>query len=321
MAHNIDTMAYYGDKPWHELGVAIPERATAEEMIKAAGLDWKVETHPARGATKLPAGHYSRYEILRMPRDDSSHEVLLGIVGRYYVPLQNIDAFKFFDPVIGDSKAAFETAGALGQGECIWALAKMPESMEIVSGDECHRYLLLSNRHDGQGSVTIKFTSVRVVCQNTLMLAMKDGMNAYRVMHSSVMHERLDEIGEILGMARKMYDECSEVFKAMARKTLARNNLDVFLEAVYPRTELQKKKSQRPEKWERIDRLLEERSDLLLPGVSGTLWAAYNAVTHYEDFRQTKKPEDPSARLARIWFGGSANNKLRALDVARGMVS
>lgn len=85
------------------------------------------------------------------------------------MPLQNREAFDFFDPVIGDNKAVFETAGALGQGECIWALAKMRDEMEIVPGDKCWRYLLLSNRHDGKGSVTVKFTSIRVVCQNTML--------------------------------------------------------------------------------------------------------------------------------------------------------
>lgn len=173
MAHNINSMAYYGEKPWHGLGQEVPGRATTAEMIVAAGLDWEVEARGARGATRDKRGRFSRYEIVRKPRPNmEEHEILLGVASRFYVPLQNREAFDFFDPVIGDNKAVFETAGALGQGECIWALAKMRDVIEIVRDDVCMRYLLLSNRHDGNGSVTVKFTSIRVVCQNTLMLAL-----------------------------------------------------------------------------------------------------------------------------------------------------
>ena len=94
------------------------------------------------------------------------------MVSRRYTPLQNEEAFQFFDPIIGSEAASFETAGALGDGERIWTLAKMPDSMEVAEGDLCGKYLLLSNTHSGQGSVTIKFTAIRVVCQNTLMFAL-----------------------------------------------------------------------------------------------------------------------------------------------------
>ncbi len=322
MAHNINSMAYYGDTPWHTLGKKIPLRATAAEMIVAAGLNWKVEARGARGAAEDKKGRFSKYEILRLPNLNQTEEILLGVVKSHnYVPLQNSEAFKFFDPVIGESKAVFETAGALGHGECIWALAKMPEVMEVVPGDHCMRYLLLSNRHDGKGAVTVKFTSVRVVCQNTLMMALKDGQNAYKVKHSKIMSERLSEVGKILGMAREVYEECGELFKRMAKTSLAKNMLDEFLEAIYPRTKKQKENKERSEKWEQIDKLLNERDDLLLPKVEGTLWAAYNAVTYLEDYRQLKMPEEPYARLNRIWFGAGAKTKLDALNAARQIVT
>lgn len=322
MAHNIDTMAYYGEVPWHGLGTQIPARANTDQMIVAAGLDWAVEARPARGAREDKKGRFSRYEIMRLPRPRSTeHETLMGVTSRFYVPLQNKEAFEFFDPVVGEGKACFETAGALGEGECVWVLARMPEVMEIVRGDECLRYLLLSNRHDGKGSVAVKFTAVRVVCQNTLMLAMKDGESVFRVRHSKVMTTRLAEIGEVLGMARQMYEQCGEVFKAMAAKALSSNKLDEFLQAVYPKTDVQKRDGKRPEKWDRIVELLDTRPDLQLPGVRGTLWGAYNAVTGFEDYRQTKTPETTSARLNRVWFGSSADTKLRALAAARSAIA
>ena len=116
MPHNVDSMAYYGEVPWHGLGTSIPERANSEQMIVAAGLDWSVESRPARGTRKDKKERYSRYEIVRLPRPHrSEYETLLGVTSRFYVPLQNKEAFEFFDPVVGEGKACFETAGALGE--------------------------------------------------------------------------------------------------------------------------------------------------------------------------------------------------------------
>jgi phage/plasmid-like protein (TIGR03299 family) len=189
MPANVQTMAYYGEVPWHGLGKQVPKGLTAEQMIRAAGLDWDVELLPARGAREINRkGEFSRYEVVRVPRPNTTeNEVLLGVVSRRYQPLQNVEAFEFFDSIVGEGKAHFETAGALGEGERIWVMAKMPQAMEIVRGDECFKYLLLSNTHSGDGSVIVKFTAMRVVCQNTLMLAMEDGQKAYRVRHSKQM--------------------------------------------------------------------------------------------------------------------------------------
>src|SRR4051812_9399979 len=117
MPANVQTMAYYGDVPWHGLGTLVPRGVAAEDMIRAAGIDWRVELRPARGAKQINRrGEYSRYEVVRMPRSTEQAEVLLGVVSRRYQPLQNIDAFGFFDPIVADKKAYFETAGALGEG-------------------------------------------------------------------------------------------------------------------------------------------------------------------------------------------------------------
>src|SRR4051812_35092839 len=122
MPANVQTIAYYGEVPWHGLGQTVPRGVRAEEMIRAAGLDWQVELRPARGARKINSkGEFSRYEVVRVPRPKTKeHESLLGVVSRRYRPLQNVEAFEFFDPIVGEHKAYFETAGALGEGERIW---------------------------------------------------------------------------------------------------------------------------------------------------------------------------------------------------------
>src|SRR5437867_6063609 len=126
MPANVQTMAYYGKIPWHGLGTQVAKGVTAEQMIRAAGLDWEVELRPARGARKInPKGEFSRYEVVRVPRPNTKeNEVLLGVVSRRYQPLQNVEACVFFNPIVGAGKAYFETAGAWGGGERIWVMAK-----------------------------------------------------------------------------------------------------------------------------------------------------------------------------------------------------
>lgn len=236
MPANVQTMAYYGDVPWHELGTPVPQDVTAKEMICAAGMDWHVGLQPARGATTInKKGEYSRYEVTRKARVGFKEEdVLLGLVSRRYQPLQNVEAFEFFDPIVGDHKAYFETAGVLGQGERIWVMARMPEAMEIVKGDDCFNYLLLSNTHSGDGSVIVKFTSVRVVCQNTLMMAMEDGQKAYRVRHSKKMQFKLDELASFLSITQKVFQNAKDTFQTLAKVEMTQERLDEYLESVFP---------------------------------------------------------------------------------------
>ena len=318
MPANVQTMAYYGDVPWHGLGTQVPERVTAQEMIESAGLDWEVELRPARGARKInKKGEFSRYEVVRIPRPNSDEvEILLGVVSRRYQPLQNKEAFAFFDPIVCEERAYFETAGALGEGERIWVLAKLPGAMEIVRGDECFKYLLLSNTHSGEGSVVVKFTSIRVVCQNTLMIAIDDGQKAYRVRHSKMMQFRLDELADFLAMTQRVFQRTEDEFKRLACVVMTGDRLQHFLDAVFPRTEKQKMEEVIPPRWTYVREMFESQPDLQVDGVRGTLWGAYNAVTRFEDYKQPKQDEVMDQRLDRTWFGSGADIKLRALDKA-----
>ncbi len=314
MPANVQTMAYYGQVPWHGLGKRVPKDVTADQMIRSAGLDWEVEVRAARGAQTInKKEEYSRYEIVRVPRlGTGEDEVLFGVVSRRYQALQNTEAFEFFDSVVSRGKAYFETAGALGEGERIWVMAKMPGAMTIVPGDECMKYLLLSNTHTGEGSVTVKFTTVRVVCQNTLMLAMEDGQKAYRVRHSKQMQFRLKDLSEFLAITQEIYLQAEALFKHMAKVQMNHDRLEKYFGAVFPRTEAQTKKRVVPSSWQSLYDIFESREDLQLPGVRGTLWGAYNAITGFEDHKPRK--EDMAVqRFERTLFGGGADIKLKAL--------
>ncbi len=322
MPANVQTMAYVGEVPWHGLGTPVDRNVHANEMIKAAGLDWTVEKRPARGAKpvkKLRGGtdRYARYEVVRMPRPGvgNEEEVTLGIVTEKYQPLQNSEAFEFFDPIVDAKTAFFETAGALGDGGRVWVMAKMPDVIEVVRADECRKYLLLSNAHTGQGAVIVKFTAVRVVCENTLMFALKDGQQAFRVRHSKIMTRRLREISDLIAAANEVYARAAELMGAMAMTELKPKLLEEYLKAVFPKNAAQEKNGQKPRKWSYIQELLETVPDLQMGGVRGTLWAAYNAITRFEDYREVRG-DLAGARLDRVWFGSGAAVKFRAIQAA-----
>ena len=172
--------------------------------------------------------------------------MVLGLVTDRYKPLQNSEAFEFFDPIVDQETAFFETAGALGDGARVWVMAKMPQVMEIVRGDECQKYLLLSNTHTGQGSVVVKFTARRVVCQNTLMLALQDGQPAFRVRHSKIMTDRLRAISDLIAIAETVCRGACSV-PAHRPNRVVHGLLNRYLEVVFRRLRFRKKReSSRP---------------------------------------------------------------------------
>ena len=159
----------------------------------------------------------------------------------------------------------------------------------------------------------VKFTSVRVVCQNTLMLAMDDGQKAYRVRHSKKMQFKLDELSDFLAITQDVFLKAEETFRRLAKIEMVGDRLDCYLEAVFPLSATQKKSGTKPARWDFLHQIFESRPDLQLPGVRGTLWGAYNAITMFEDYKQPQNEERPEQRLDRAWFGGGADIKLKAL--------
>lgn len=319
----VQTMAYYGETPWHGLGVKINRNCSTEEMIKAAGLDWRVVKRPARGASSKD-NIYSRYEIVRMPTKPEEREVILGLVSNKYTPLQNNEAFEFFEPLLQDKNIYFETAGALNDGERVWVLANLGSELEIVKGDVCKKYLLLSNSHNGSGSVTVKFTPIRVVCKNTLMFALKskDGVMDYKVRHTSSVAFKLNELSEFLALVAKVFSDVEAVMKSFANVEMKEDKLYKYFNAVYPTKQYNEKNMARekiPQVWQDLIKLMKTDGNLLLDGVKGTLWAAYNAITFYEDYKMPRNNRGFTAanRLNRVWFGSGAERKIRAFEMAK----
>lgn len=324
MAHELEitngraSMFYVGDPPWHGLGVELKKPATAREAIVAARLDWTVEKK-ALVATdgSLTVGVPDRFGIVRADQWGEPGCPVLGIVGKDYAPLQNAEAFQFFDPIVGQGAAIYHTAGVLGQGERVWILAKLPEDIRVAGDDITEKYLLLSNSHDGTSSMQVKFTPIRVVCQNTLTMALKQGPTL-RVAHKKDLRERLRDAERNLGIIRRQFGEIEEVFKCMVNVKMDGNRLETYLAMVFPDpSDPDDLRAKQRVKQDRIwtEYFFDEGKGNSAPDVKGTLWAAYNGVAELVDHRKTKQPSDK--RLNSVWFGDGYLIKARALRVAQ----
>ena len=312
------SMFYINEVPWHGLGTKLNQPATAQAAIQAAQLDWKVVKLPLfAGSKRIPVP--DRFAVVRRTGDlIQRSDPVLGVVSNEYTPLQNYQAFQFFDPIVGQNAAIYHTAGALGNGERVWILAKLPGHIRVAGDDLTEKYLLLSNSHDGKSSVTIKFTPVRVVCQNTLTLALNEG-SAWRVSHHSDIHQKLKQAHEMLGLITEKFGEMEQTFRAMSRVKLDQNRLAEYLASVYP-------DSTEPDKQLLVNRdrdwsgyFFDQGRGNREPGVIGSLWAGFNGVTEWIDHRKTR--QNSNQRLQSAWFGESARIKSRAYTVALDKIS
>ncbi len=226
MAHNINFNRLTGkhsffsrkEIPWHKLGQVVENALTSEEAIIAAGLDYDV--------IKCPMYTNIGEDIVRdVPnifatvRNDTNQ--VLGTVGNRYEIVQNRQAFDFVDHIVGSKEAVFETAGALGLGEKTFVTAKLPTNIRIASTDDIiDKYILFTNTHDGSGSIVAGFTPIRVVCNNTLNMALQSIQNKIRLRHTTNVHERIKEGRALLGLYQAYSLEFAEALNHLAKQPI-----------------------------------------------------------------------------------------------------
>jgi phage/plasmid-like protein (TIGR03299 family) len=236
MAHNLEivdgeaSFAYTGERPWHRLGTQVPGLMTTREAIVAGKLDWSVTKRELRTADEDALAIPGRFAIVR---DDN--KTVLGTVGRDYTTVQNVEAFAPFDEVLGPSNARIETVGALGRGERIFAMARLHDgAFEPAPGDPVEPFFLMTTAHDGSGCVSLVFTSVRVVCQNTLTAALRGARAEIRVKHTKGVHEGLKLAPKILAASQGYWTRLRETFTAMANRQADRARVRDFLKKLFP---------------------------------------------------------------------------------------
>lgn len=230
MAHEVENMFYVSNEengrfvPWHGLGVAVDECLTSADALKVAGLDWKVDARPVftDNGIKIP-GYVANTR-------DSDNSVL-GIVSDKYKIVQNVDAFAFTDSLIGED-CRYETAGSLRNGKSTFMLAKLPEKK--ILGDEFGNYVCFTNTHDGTGAVKVCMTPVRVVCNNTLNLALNTSKRIWTCKHMGRMEDKLHEAEVTLGLAEQYMDDLSVVAERLANVSLNNDEIRAIVEEMFP---------------------------------------------------------------------------------------
>ena len=326
MAHEIEQMAYVGQVPWHGLGQEIPDNLTPDQIMAAAGCDWTVSKRPmffsssSKGGLTMPDHRRPVADHFALVRD-SDHS-LLDVVGSRYQPTQNSDAFQFFDGFVKECKLKMHTAGSLCSGQYIWALAKTQSTFNVAANDQLDSYILLISPHKLGKSLVAKSTSVRVVCQNTLDLALKDGKAAFRMSHARKFDEHAkQEAAEVLGLINNSFQQFGEQAQFLAGVKASEDQVRKFFQDVFDMddkvidTDKQRKNSL-------LQRLLiaysGEAPGALLSGTKGTWWGAVNSVTWVMDRVQDGNRD---RHLKDLWTGWRGDKKREALNLALKMAA
>lgn len=225
MSANVESCFVTREPAWHKLGIVLPESPTSEDAIRYAGLDWNVEQQPIfLGNGNKIVGNYANVR--------SSDGKCLGVVGERYQIVQNVDAFAFTDALLGEG-VKYESAGSLKDGKIIWLLAKMPETIQIL-GDEVAPYLVFTNTHDGSGAVRVTATNVRVVCQNTLNMALKGAKRVWSARHTGSITNKLDDAMETLQFAHDYIEAQKETFEELHKVKLSDTTVYSTLQKLIP---------------------------------------------------------------------------------------
>lgn len=312
MPANVETMVSVREIPWHGLGTIVDEHLTAAEALKASGLDWRVEKVPLY--VKDPGGGKRRLEVPnKFGIQRQTDGKVLGVVGGHYVPFQNVEAFQFFDNLVDDGEAKYETAGSLYGGEHVWIMAKVPEGINIGGQDPHEVYLLLMNRHDGTGSITSAVTPVRVVCSNTANLAMKRAKREWKVRHVSNVGARVQEARDALTLTFTYLEEFQERAEALLAQTMSLRSFGNFIDKLGE--DLDKSEAALESMKETTMTLFQEGETL--ENIRGTKWAAFNAVSEWSEWLKAYMRDDPETHARSNWNVNGSALRTRKMAMAR----
>lgn len=318
MPADVERMMYVGQVPWHGIGTALPTEVNSEVAIRVAGLDWEVEKAPIVTNDQKRTG-IDDYRVTRRVSDSA----ILGVVRKTFHPIQNRDAFRFFDNVVGAGKAVYHTAGSLQGGSKIFMLAKLPGVMEIGKGigsvDEIERYLLLSNAHDGTRPLQMLFTPVRVVCSNTLSLALRKSSAdeetriapRVNIRHTVNAKKYLKESERIMAAAVKYYEQFGTFCNFLYSKQLRTAQVSNIVGLAFPPNKRKEVTPKIAEHRNNVTRLFTEGKGHEY--IAGSAWALMNAFAEYADHDWAGRGKgDATDRAYSVWMGGAKGLKQRA---------
>ena len=278
----IESLFYVRETPWHSLGTRVEEAPSSEDAIRLAGLDWTVtsrELYLADG-TRVP-------NYFANVRDSDNKS--LGVVGNRYTIVQNSDAFAFTDNLLGEG-VKYETAGSLQDGKVIWLLAKLPDKFEIL-GDKVDPYVVFTNTHDGSGAVRVAMTPIRVVCQNTLNMAMNSAKRTWSARHTGSIESKLQDAMQTLELASAYMEEQKQTFEELYKIKTPDAKILQFVDALVPVDE-----KMSPRQLDNVQKIRQdilfrynEAPDLKVLDKTGArfIQAVADTTSHIIPFRQT----------------------------------
>ena len=311
MSHEIESIAWANEKPWHGLGDNVPQGISTDEMLKAAKLDWTVSKRPMylQGGAKVP----DNYALVR----DSDDQVL-DVCGNAYHPTQNHEAAEFFREFVEAGSAYIETAGSLKGGRHVWFLANLGADFKLAGDDELKSYLLCSTPHQQGKSMIFKFTNIRVVCNNTITAALREPRKSEvrRAHRSEFNKDAQDKVKDMLGIAREQAAEFAEIALKLSQTKVEPLRAAQLIATVFGDTELEHE-----EAFELIQTegskattfacaALGKSPGADLESANGTLWGVLNAITYTTDHLLRKSTD---SRLFNAWFGKEARIKEAAM--------
>lgn len=317
MAHNINTnlgkASFYSARelPWHKLGQVTKEAKTSKEAIELAGLDFTVEKRQLYydSCTKdnewkfRIANNIERYATVRLDNGD----YLGGIVSKDYQIIQNVEAFDFLDSLISDGELTYETAGALGNGGTIFISCKLPGEI-LVGKDNIDKYLLLTLSHDGKSSAQMMFTPIRVVCNNTLTMALNSSKNKISIRHSSNYKDKLEEAKKVLVKSKESFEQYQERFDYLAKMQLSEMQVKKSLANIV----LSKEELKAIADGNKFSNVVSTRKTNMLTDmmksynegvgqsdILGTAWGVVNGLTNY--YQNVKTYNDSEQQFKKVF--------------------
>ena len=340
MAHNINeangkhSFFSVNEKAWHGLGQIVDQYPTSAEAIKYAGLDYEVIKSPLftwqRDETVGDNGEIIEGSQMPVPHHFATvrtdNHAVLGVVGKDYEIVQNVNAFEFFDAIVGGGDGIlYETAGALGKGERIFITAKLPGYLRVGKQDMIEQYLLLTTSHDGFGSITAAFTPVRVVCQNTLNAAMRNHSNSIKIRHTASANDRLKQAHKLMGISSNLGSELEGLLNNWAHIKITDKEVKRLIQiAMSPNKEVLKNLAQ-----DKVDELSTTYTNIVdnvyeyalgsptqqMETTAGTVFGAYNAITGY--FQNVRTFKDGEAKFKSIMDDTAKLRGQTAFDLCR----
>lgn len=228
MAAEVETMFYTREKPWHGLGTMVAEAPNSKDALRLAGLNWKVLQEPVYTENKeLIQGYKANVR-------DTDRKVL-GVVTDRYKVIQNEEAFAFTDTLLGEG-VRYETAGSLQEGRRVWMLARLPREF-IIGGERISPYMVFSNTHDGSGAVKTALTPIRVVCNNTLNLALRTAKRSWSMIHTGDISGKIEEAKNTLFLADEYMTALGQEFENLRKIKLSEKQVLDYIKILLPMEE------------------------------------------------------------------------------------